>query len=795
MKTGDFFETVIDYIDNEIYRALLKHKLNLGGVSGPLGGSGAPPAGVVGKLPQTRVTFDTTEEASPTITSGYSLLDNLNRMRYWGKPARWFEPAPLEQRQMKIHINSGIWYHEENIYVDFEGADSPTITSPDIHNRIDVVYVTTSGDVLVEQGTEAVIPQITMPSGNTLPIAALYITPNVAGIGWSGEFSTYSGYICKDLRKFIDTGRMGTASGVGSLNYSYITAISEGWLPNARKLLGGDWLKLTDGGEGNDITMAFLPDKPAVYNPTTGAVTEYGSISLASASANSGEIVVVPPGTYDETLVLRDNIPVVELFSDTVTIACTLAGWQLAAVYTPSTAGNYYINVKKISMIGSDPYDPKDACAVRIIETTTGTVTIKADLYCKQLGSTKYSIGLGNYGTATVYYTGDIEVTTDGVGSYGVRNNTTGTVIGKGDVKVDGGDDGFSYMLRNNSTGTIKWQGDGDIDTVGSDTYGDYAIGIQNRGGTIEWRGFLDVHASAAEAIGIQSYVGGGTIYAEGRVIVFGHNGGINGIVVGHTPTESTCKITFRGYIDASTSAGAVYGSMMSPTQGNGTITLHADIVVDSDTGAAYGVRNDGPGKTIFWNGSVTATGDTASYDLYQVSGTLEIFSIDYITIYGEVIVNYQGKVDKYGQHTTASGRFTADGDAQGTYQLTARREVEEHVVNTWYSLYLDGTALQATIAASTAWTVYVSIIGITQYAAQQWSYEIIGLIERDNANNTTLAGQTQRVIFESDANYEAQLVADDTNEALEVQVRRTGGDDYIIRWAATIRTVEVSYP
>jgi hypothetical protein len=38
------------------------------------------------------------------------------------------------------------------------------------------------------------------------------------------------------------------------------------------------------------------------------------------------------------------------------------------------------------------------------------------------------------------------------------------------------------------------------------------------------------------------------------------------------------------------------------------------------------------------------------------------------------------------------------------------------------------------TVPASSAWTFNVMVTGITQNAGSQWGYEIIGLIERDNA-------------------------------------------------------------
>lgn len=56
--------------------------VNLAGVPGPSGGSGAPIGGFTGQLIQTKVAYDTTEaRTSYTPPSGMSLLDNLNHIR------------------------------------------------------------------------------------------------------------------------------------------------------------------------------------------------------------------------------------------------------------------------------------------------------------------------------------------------------------------------------------------------------------------------------------------------------------------------------------------------------------------------------------------------------------------------------------------------------------------------------------------------------------------------------------------------------------------------------------------
>jgi len=76
---NDFSYTILEYINNAIRNNSIQ-PLNLGGISSSGGGSGTPPGGFVGYLPQTRVAYDLSE--SEDITSSGSLLDNLNHMRY-----------------------------------------------------------------------------------------------------------------------------------------------------------------------------------------------------------------------------------------------------------------------------------------------------------------------------------------------------------------------------------------------------------------------------------------------------------------------------------------------------------------------------------------------------------------------------------------------------------------------------------------------------------------------------------------------------------------------------------------
>ena len=54
--------TILEYFST-IERKLRASPMLLGGYTGPSGGYGGPPGGYIGYLPQSRITFDTTEAA------------------------------------------------------------------------------------------------------------------------------------------------------------------------------------------------------------------------------------------------------------------------------------------------------------------------------------------------------------------------------------------------------------------------------------------------------------------------------------------------------------------------------------------------------------------------------------------------------------------------------------------------------------------------------------------------------------------------------------------------------------
>jgi hypothetical protein len=128
--------TFFGYFDN-VVRLLRAQPLNLGGHAAPSGGSGGPPGGFFGWLPQSRVAYDLTEAAvSGTATSGASLVDNMNHIRY-----------RLDELESTI-LSPGITVMEEGVQVgtgitvlNFAGDVNVSLTDTDEVQ----IYVTISG--------------------------------------------------------------------------------------------------------------------------------------------------------------------------------------------------------------------------------------------------------------------------------------------------------------------------------------------------------------------------------------------------------------------------------------------------------------------------------------------------------------------------------------------------------------------------------------------------------------------------------------------------------------------------
>jgi hypothetical protein len=202
------------------------------------------------------------------------------------------------------------------------------------------------------------------------------------------------------------------------------------------------------------------------------------------------------------------------------------------------------------------------------------------------------------------------------------------------------------------------------------------------------------------------------------------------------------------------------------------------------------------------WNHTISSNYATIPGGYYN-----QITTNDYATIGGGAESQATGKystipggrsalADKYGQLVHASGGFGEGGygDAQGTVQFVTRKSVT-HSTNAWHELFLDEAAQRMTIATDIVWTFDVLVVGTTQGCTKSFGFRIEGTIENDGGT-TTLLNSTVTTIYDADdVSFDARAVADDANDALIIEVRDSDGGGDTVRWVATTRTAEVTYP
>lgn len=172
---------------------------------------------------------------------------------------------------------------------------------------------------------------------------------------------------------------------------------------------------------------------------------------------------------------------------------------------------------------------------------------------------------------------------------------------------------------------------------------------------------------------------------------------------------------------------------------------------------------------------------------------------------YGTVPGGSNAKAFNFGQMAYASGRFAETGDAQTSVYVLRGTTTSSNQVE----LFLDGNDQRMTVPSDTTWTFEILIVGRSATYGDTFSagattagYHFRGVIERNSmgfVDNTFLEGSffagslTKTIQFEDDSSWDATVEADDTNHALIIKV--VGSADRNVRWVATVRTVEVTFP
>jgi hypothetical protein len=142
---------------------------------------------------------------------------------------------------------------------------------------------------------------------------------------------------------------------------------------------------------------------------------------------------------------------------------------------------------------------------------------------------------------------------------------------------------------------------------------------------------------------------------------------------------------------------------------------------------------------------------------------------------YGELSINIDGQTDQENNHGLAG--MTID-----TTDATPKIMLAGGYVNQYFM-----------VRASSVVVFDIQITARDNTSGDCAAYQVTGAIKRDASSNTAIVGSvTKTVIAEDDASWDVAVTADDTKEALQIEV--TGDATNTVQWVASIRFTETHF-
>jgi hypothetical protein len=142
---------------------------------------------------------------------------------------------------------------------------------------------------------------------------------------------------------------------------------------------------------------------------------------------------------------------------------------------------------------------------------------------------------------------------------------------------------------------------------------------------------------------------------------------------------------------------------------------------------------------------------------------------------------------DRTRMQAHAAGQFSAQGDAQRARFVMRNKTTTNSAVE----LFLNGSSARLTIPSGKYLTGTINIAGIKSDGTAAASY-IRQFSIKNVAGTTSLVGTVNTVGTDEAASTSISITADDTNDALKVEV--TGITSETWRWVAAVDVVEVAY-
>ena len=302
------------------------------------------------------------------------------------------------------------------------------------------------------------------------------------------------------------------------------------------------------------------------------------------------------------------------------------------------------------------------------------------------------------------------------------------------------------------------------------------AIGDSVASGGNSFAAVADATASATDSIAIGRAATASSTYAT----AIGKNSSDQGSVA----TSGTAAMALGGsYASGADSLAAAIANNTNSygAQGANSIVMGYHCKSTGSNGVSLGQNN------IVSGNNATAIGyfNTASGYYTTALGYDNTTS----AAFGHAI-GYQAVSSVNGKGAYASGRFAADGDAQGGLFIL-RADTTDATATVLTTNNSTAAATNQIVAASDTCITFDGTITAMQNGAQAYaSWRIEGLLVNDGGT-TTLANSATTVI-QNLSSWGMALSADNTNNALAITC--TGEASHNIRWVANIRTTEVTY-
>jgi hypothetical protein len=138
-----------------------------------------------------------------------------------------------------------------------------------------------------------------------------------------------------------------------------------------------------------------------------------------------------------------------------------------------------------------------------------------------------------------------------------------------------------------------------------------------------------------------------------------------------------------------------------------------------------------------------------------------------------------------------ASGNFGSTGDAQTS--LYVLHNITSDATPT--TLFLDGSSYRLTIAPDQAMSFDILIVATISGGNQVAGYQIQGLVQNFVGTGAILfiGTPTVTVLGEDNPTWDANVAENTANGSLDIIV--TGVSGTTIRWVASVRAVQVTFP